>query len=847
MSIKKKLPLIFTLLVLCILIANSTLHYMRSKQKLIEFNEKEIELIVQEVSYQIENSKNGAHYVENILGRELRTASIAIKNALPPRHEDVTNEQLQDLAEELMVSHITLLAETEDDIVGVKSSDPHEVGMGTKEWGFWYDAFHQLLDQKTVAVKDGLTLVNYWSGPIEVAASNPDHTDKWGYYYDGSTNYIINPYFRDNQVLEYEKRFGPKNVIERFENTLEGVLEITVFNPEKFGKETRVVNKNGNTFIRIADEPIWYGDGSYQYKNQEVDAEYVHAAAKTGKARNYKGNINGKMVSKTFVPITQDIEDPYVIGLTYDYDLIQKELQEELVQHVLFMIAFVLLVMLASFIFSRSITKPIGTIVEKVNEIAKGNFGGSFELKRKDELGHLAQNVNALSNSLQTYVADLEQSQEVIKFQAFHDPLTGAYNRRYLNKVLNQRIDNFKKNGDGFAVIFIDIDRFKDVNDTLGHAKGDQLIKLISARIKNSLSEETSILTRQGGDEFLLLVSGLEKKDMIAAAETVVAAINQPYFIEGQEVIVSASCGLSLCPEHTEDMDTLLVYADGAMYAAKKQGGNKVVLYNEEISKEKNEKLRIEARLRRAIANEEIEVYYQPKVNAQANVVTGVEALLRWNDKELGFVPPDIFIGIAEDTGLIHRLWEIAMKEACTQVSKWNQDRQEPLRLAVNFSAKQFQDPCSLVKQVKEILTQCKFEPNYFEIEITESTLLYNTNETIKALQGLQEYGISISIDDFGTGYSSFSYLRSLPVNNLKIDRSFIQDISENYEHTEIPEAIIHLASGLRLGIIAEGVEEEWQKEFLLKHNCYHMQGYLFSKPLPKEEFEKWDAQYRSH
>ena len=190
MSIKKKLPLIFTLLVLCILIANSTLHYMRSKQKLIEFNEKEIELIIQEVSYQIENSKSGALYVENIMGKELRTASIAIKNALPPRHEDVTNEQLKQLADELMVSHITLLAKTDDDIVGVKSSDPHEVNMSTKEWGFWYDAFQQLFDLSTVNVKDGLTLPNYWTGPIEIAASNPDHTDKWGYYYDGTTNVV---------------------------------------------------------------------------------------------------------------------------------------------------------------------------------------------------------------------------------------------------------------------------------------------------------------------------------------------------------------------------------------------------------------------------------------------------------------------------------------------------------------------------------------------------------------------------------------------------------------------------------------------------------------------------------
>lgn len=235
-SIKKKLPLIFTSLVLGILIANSALHYMRSKEKLIEFNEREIELITQEVSYQVENSKSGALYVEDILARELRTASIAIQKALPANHEDVTNEQLSQLANELKVSHITLLAETEDDIIGVKSSDPHEINMSTKEWLFWYDAFQQLFSLSPVTVEEGLALPNYWAGPVEVAASNPDHTDKWGYYHDGTTNYIINPYFRDSQVLEYEKLFGPANIMERFKNKLEGVLELTVFNPKSFGQ-----------------------------------------------------------------------------------------------------------------------------------------------------------------------------------------------------------------------------------------------------------------------------------------------------------------------------------------------------------------------------------------------------------------------------------------------------------------------------------------------------------------------------------------------------------------------------------------------------------------------------------
>ncbi|GAE26486.1 diguanylate cyclase/phosphodiesterase [Halalkalibacter wakoensis JCM 9140] len=306
--------------------------------------------------------------------------------------------------------------------------------------------------------------------------------------------------------------------------------------------------------------------------------------------------------------------------------------------------------------------------------------------------------------------------------------------------------------------------------------------------------------------------------------------------VDGYEVGVSASCGISLYPEHTDNIEALLINADGAMYAAKKTAGNKAILFDEKISIEKKEKLHIEARLKKAIALEAIDVYYQPKVDARTNKMTGVEALLRWTDEELGFVSPDRFIAVAEDAGLVHSLWKIAMKKACLQVTKWNKGREEPLTLAVNFSAKQFQEPCSLVKQVKEFLSECGLAPELFEIEITESTLLFNTKETIRALENLHQYGISISIDDFGTGYSSLSYLKTLPITSLKIDRSFIQDIGDDFRDSEIAEAIINLARSLRLKVIAEGVEEEYQKEFLMQHHCYDMQGYLFSKPVSAEE-----------
>ncbi|MGG0386990.1 EAL domain-containing protein [Priestia megaterium] len=838
MSIKKKLSVFFTLLVLCILLANNTLHYIRSKNRLIEFNKKEITLVTEEIAYEVENSKNSASYMENRMAQELRTASIAIQDSLPADYHDVSNDQLKRLAKKLMISHITLLAPAGDDIIGVKSSDPKEINMSTKEWGYWYTSFRQLLSQQTITTKKGVTLPHFWSGPIEVASSNPNHIDKWGYYYDGSTNYIIDPYFRDRHVLDFEKRFGPTNVMNRFTENLEGVLELTVFNPKNFGKRNQNVYLNGNKYIKIKDQPIWYG--TYTYRNTERDKKSIQEVLKTGKSQSYLAEINHKKVLKTLVPIKEKNTPAYVIGVVYDYGLIEKELQQELIKHLLLSLPFIFIVLIISFIFSTSITRPIKHIMEHVNQIAKGNFGKVLNTRRKDELGGLVANINHLSHFLKTYVDDLKKSQEESEYHAYHDFLTGLPNRRYFKEQLNRRlIESKEKSIRHVAVLFMDIDRFKDINDTLGHSKGDQLIQLIANRIKECLPSANSFLTRQGGDEFVILFSDFTPEEVKGITEKIMAYVQQPCYIDNDEVFVSISSGLSFYPEHSTNLDTLITYADVAMYASKRQGGSKVSIYHDSLNKKQAEKVHIETRLRKAIQKGDIDVYYQPKIEAKRNVITGVEALVRWNAAELGFVSPEAFIPIAEEAGLIQYLWEVVMKKACSQVSEWNKVSDEKMTLAVNFSPRQFQDPVVLVNEIKHFLSLHRFDPAWFEMEITESTLLMNAEETIKALHLLKKYGISISIDDFGTGYSSLSYLKKLPIDCLKIDRSFIQDIQEDYSNSEIAQAIISLSQSLKLEVIAEGVEEEYQKAFLMKNGCDHMQGYLFSKPLAAEDFEE--------
>nr|WP_244643352.1 EAL domain-containing protein [Priestia megaterium] len=823
---------------MCILLANNTLHYIRSKNRLIEFNKKEITLVTEEIAYEVENSKNSASYMENRMAQELRTASVAIQDSLPADYHDVSNDQLKRLAKKLMISHITLLAPAGDDIIGVKSSDPKEINMSTKEWGYWYTSFRQLLSQQTITTKKGVTLPHFWSGPIEVASSNPNHIDKWGYYYDGSTNYIIDPYFRDRHVLDFEKRFGPTNVMNRFTENLEGVLELTVFNPKNFGKRNQNVYLNGNKYIKIKDQPIWYG--TYTYRNTERDKKSIQEVLKTGKSQSYLAEINHKKVLKTLVPIKEKNTPAYVIGVVYDYGLIEKELQQELIKHLLLSLPFIFIVLIISFIFSTSITRPIKHIMEHVNQIAKGNFGKVLNTRRKDELGGLVANINHLSHFLKTYVDDLKKSQEESEYHAYHDFLTGLPNRRYFKEQLNRRlIESKEKSIRHVAVLFMDIDRFKDINDTLGHSKGDQLIQLIANRIKECLPSANSFLTRQGGDEFVILFSDFTPEEVKGITEKIMAYVQQPCYIDNDEVFVSISSGLSFYPEHSTNLDTLITYADVAMYASKRQGGSKVSIYHDSLNKKQAEKVHIETRLRKAIQKGDIDVYYQPKIEAKRNVITGVEALVRWNDAELGFVSPEAFIPIAEEAGLIQYLWEVVMKKACSQVSEWNKVSDEKMTLAVNFSPRQFQDPVVLVNEIKHFLSLHRFDPAWFEMEITESTLLMNAEETIKALHLLKKYGISISIDDFGTGYSSLSYLKKLPIDCLKIDRSFIQDIQEDYSNSEIAQAIISLSQSLKLEVIAEGVEEEYQKAFLMKNGCDHMQGYLFSKPLAAEDFEE--------
>ncbi|HWO97710.1 MAG TPA: EAL domain-containing protein [Bacillus sp. (in: firmicutes)] len=438
-----------------------------------------------------------------------------------------------------------------------------------------------------------------------------------------------------------------------------------------------------------------------------------------------------------------------------------------------------------------------------------------------------------------TDITDLHNAQEEINFMAFHDTLTNLPNRRKFNDDITEVILNSQENNTGFAVLFLDLDRFKQINDSLGHTIGDNLIKAVSYRLRDVVASKGSIY-RFAGDEFIIVFPNIKDKEVTAAyAKEILSIYETPFLLDHSlEIYTTASVGISTFPEHGEDYDTLLKNADTAMYVAKSNGRNSFRMYERAMSQHHEEALLIEQHLRKAIDNDELELHFQPKLDLATGKVNGVEALLRWNHPLLGSVPPNKFIPIAEDTGLIIKLDEWVLEKACEQNKEWNHVYfSSPIKVAVNISPLHFRLP-NFSNVVDRVLKKTGLEPSLLEIEITENSFIDNTEECIACLKKLREMNVSVAIDDFGKGYSSLNYLRKFPINSLKIDRAFIQEVAENMEDIAIVKAITYLAHELNLKVVAEGIETQEVISLLKTLGCDEIQGYYISKPLPKSGLE---------
>ncbi|MFD1736297.1 EAL domain-containing protein [Bacillus salitolerans] len=833
MPIKTKLTILFSTIVVTVLVVNNAMNYFKTKDLLIQTEEHKLKLISDYLAWQIEKAEKGTAYVEDLIGANLRSSSIAIEYALPNQAQHVTNTQLKELSKELGIDHITLYQEnkSKSDIIGVKSSNPNEMNISTKEWGYTHVALQELLSNHRVSMKDkGQTLPHYWSGPTEISSSDPNHVDKWGYYFTGKTDYVINPYLRDESILYYEKEFGAQQLIQNVSNYADEILEITVINPSTFGEGEKIREINGNQIVRLSDEPILAG--TYIFRTEQ-DIALVKQATIQKRTLTYMNNINNKNVYKYFFPAV--IHDkPYVISISYDYDFISSKLDKQMSVYIWISLLAVVLVVTVIRLFAQKTLAPLDKILKGIRYIAAGHFGNKIDIRSKDELGALANEVNTMSKSLKSFTAEINESKKVIEFQAYHDPLTSLPNRRYMQTYLKDAIYEADLQKTSIAILFLDIDRFKTINDSKGHEFGDKIIKKIGHLLKESVGSK-GFISRQGGDEFIVILPYKHLFGVHEIVDKILEGFRKPKIIDEQEYFVTTSIGISIYSEHSLDVDTLIKYADIAMYEAKDKGGNQAVIYNHTMSGSQEE-FEIEMRLRESLKLGDIDVAFQPKYHLDEDRITGVEALVRWYDEKLGTVSPNSFIPIAEKTGLVNDVWEIVMAKSCEKVAEWRRKGHD-VKVAVNFSAVQFAAPEKLVNRVKEILIEYSVPPELFEIEITESVLM--ASNTVNALRELKEYGITIAVDDFGTGYSSLSYLKNFPLNTLKIDRSFIEVIRENGENSEIAEAIIMLAKSLNLKVVAEGVEDVAHVDYLQAKKCEEIQGYWFSKPLPAEELEK--------
>ena len=455
-----------------------------------------------------------------------------------------------------------------------------------------------------------------------------------------------------------------------------------------------------------------------------------------------------------------------------------------------------------------------------------------------DDKGNITEFVSVFSD-----ITSRKEAEAHIRHQAYYDALTQLPNRSLLLDRLEVAIITAERDQQMISVLFIDLDRFKYVNDTLGHEYGDELLIEVAKRLAQCVRESDTV-ARFGGDEFVVLLHNIHSdRDAALVAEKIIRHLSKPFTLAGRDIVIGASVGLAMYPGESDDPDTLLRNADLAMYRAKQTGRNRFQFFTSSLQEHANTLMEMEQDLRLALEHEQLEIYYQPLVRTRSGRVTGVEALLRWHHPTLGLVPPDQFIPLAEDTGLIGPIGQWVLETACAQVSQWHQQGMK-LYLSVNISGRQ-RDLGMDAPLLHRILQESRLGAEQLVLEITEGMLLQNSNETIAWLQSFCDLGVHLAIDDFGTGYSALSYLKRFPIDTLKIDREFVRDLTLDNEDARLVEAIISMARSLKLRLIAEGVETAEQRHVLHSLGCEFLQGYYFAKPMPAETLLTWMADYQ--
>jgi len=514
------------------------------------------------------------------------------------------------------------------------------------------------------------------------------------------------------------------------------------------------------------------------------------------------------------------------------------------------LITFSAILLATTFLFGmlrKLLIKPIQKLSLAAGEIGRGQVLVPIDIKSNDEIGELASTFREMGKNLHHY-------HEQVRYVAYHDSLTGLPNRLMFKNYLDRATAEARRDMQGLSILFIDLDNFKRINDTLGHQSGDKLLAAFADRLSNQLretdivahtseEEASRVIARLAGDEFIILlprVNGPVESQKVA--RRILESLAEPFHVSMQELFVSASIGIAMYPEDGETAGELLKNADIAMYHAKNIGRNNFQYYSSKLNEASAEKLKIESKLRHALENNSLELHYQPQINLSTGEISGVEALLRWDDPDLGKITPDVFIPIAEEFGLIVQISEWVINEACRQTQQWTMKYDVPITMSINISAVDFNNQ-NLESMIASALQTTGLDPRCLELELTETSILQDLSQATETLETFKSMGLKLALDDFGTGYSSLSYLMKLPFDKLKIDQSFIRNLKTETKGTAIVAAIIRMSHSLGMSVIAEGVEQEDHMQILLQMHCDHVQGYYVSRPVTADHFEDFIRQ----
>jgi diguanylate cyclase (GGDEF)-like protein len=500
---------------------------------------------------------------------------------------------------------------------------------------------------------------------------------------------------------------------------------------------------------------------------------------------------------------------------------------------------------MTSLLLSRAISKPVQKLRDAAAGLGEGDYDARIEIDTTDEIGELATAFNHMGEKLkdamegrEAEIRERKSSEEKVRHMAYHDHLTGLPNRKLFIDRLEQAMQRLIWHKRLAAVLFLDLDRFKVINDTLGHDAGDKLLQVVSERFAECLREGDSV-ARFGGDEFCILLQDVARiEDIPVVIEKIFDALKEPVVLNGEEVSVGTSIGVSVFPNDGKTADKLLKNADIAMYRAKADGRNNYHMYTESMASQANERMKMERKLEKAVGRSELVLHYQPLLSVETGEVTGSEALLRMKDGDLGLVPPIKFIPLAEETGHIIAMSEWVLNTACKQNKEWHDLGLNPNSVAVNISARMFKQK-NFIDTVSAALEDAGLDAKYLELEITESVIMTDADGSIMKMHELKALGVRLSIDDFGTGYSSLNYLKHMPIDMIKIDRSFVRDLATDVDVKSIVTAIVKMGQSLGVEVLAEGVEDEPQLAYLILLKCDKLQGYLFSKPVDAAEYTK--------